>query len=498
MSLIISNRDPEKALLAEMLASDKAEFLTIYGRRRIGKTFLIREFFEKNKKVLFFKAVGLKQGTMATQLKNFVTQISTTFYNGAQLTSSKNWKEAFSLLTNAINSAQVGKRKIVLFLDELPWMATKNSNLLQNLDYFWNLHWSVNPTVKLIACGSSASWMINKIINNKGGLHNRTTRKIHLRPFTLKEIKEFLKSKKVSLSNEQITQLYMVTGGVPFYLSNITPGLSAAQIIEQLAFSPDGLLLDEFNALFSSLFDDHTIYIEMLRIIAESQAGIGQDDLLKRFEKSLQGKGGLDKLQALEDADFIISFKPHFHKKKGIYYKVIDEYTLFYFHWIEPIKETLQNRNLEKGNWLELQNTPAWNTWCGYAFEAICYKHVSAIRNTLGISPSAIANSWRYAPTPSKGSTERGAQIDLLFDRQDDTITLCEIKYTKDPFAITKDYAEILRRKMTIFKERTKTKKHLVMAMITAHGLKNNPIVLQNKTSEDLISGVVTLDDFFH
>jgi hypothetical protein len=178
-----------------------------------------------------------------------------------------------------------------------------------------------------------------------------------------------------------------------------------------------------------------------------------------------------------------------------IYYKLIDEYTLFYFYWIEPIKKTLQERSLEKGSWQELQNTPAWHSWCGYAFEAICYKHISAIRQKLGILPTAIANSWKFVP--KKNTEERGAQIDLLFDRNDNAITLCEIKYTKESFVISKDYAEVLDRKMRIFKERTKTQKQLFMAIISANGLKNNPLVIRDNAAQDLVSGVVTLDNLF-
>lgn len=490
----ILNREDESAILEETLNSDRAEFLTIYGRRRIGKTFLIREFFGNKSNIIFFKAVGLRQGSMAIQLENFITQISETFYSGARLELPKNWNDAFNILTKAIKNIS-NKKKVVLFLDELPWMATTNSRLLQNLDYYWNLHWSSFSNIKLIVCGSSASWIIKKIIKNKGGLHNRTTRQIHLSPFNLKETKIFLQNKKISLSHKQIVSLYMVTGGVPFYLLNIIPGLSVAETIEKLAFSKKSLLLGEFDDLFSSLFEKQEIYVGILRIIAQSREGIRQEDLLKKLSKSQQGEGGLDKLQALEDADFIISFKPHFHRKKGIYYKLIDEYTLFYFHWIEPMKETLQEHNLEKGNWVELQNTPAWHSWCGYAFEAICYKHLSAIRKKLGISPTAVANSWKFIP--QKDSDNRGAQIDLLFDRRDEAITLCEIKYTNEPFVISKDYAEILNRKILTFQQQTNTKKQLFMTMVSANGLKNNPVIIRDNTTQDLISDIVTLDDLF-
>lgn len=497
MNEIILNRKEEIVVLQDMLDSNRAEFLTIYGRRRIGKTFLIREFFSEravHAPIIFFKSVGLKNGTLAMQLKNFMRQMAETFYQGAQLETPKNWEEAFDRLTQAMKSISLDK-KIVLFFDELPWMATKNSQLLQYLDYYWNLHWSNQVNIKLIVCGSSASWIIKKIIKNKGGLHNRTTRQIHLSPFTLRETEIFLKARQIAWNREQIMSLYMITGGVPFYLLNIIPGLSVPEIIEKLAFSKKSLLLGEFDDLFSSLFEQPELHIKILRLIAQCREGIAQEDLLNSLDKSLQGEGGLNKLQALEDADFIIRFKPHFHQKKGIYYKLIDEYTLFYFHWIEPIKDTLQEHSLEKGNWVELQNTPTWYAWCGYSFEAICYKHLFAIRKKLKLSPTAVANSWRFSP--HKTSAERGTQIDLLFDRRDDVVTLCEIKYTREPFVISKDYAEKLCQKMTIFKKKTKTKKQLLMALISANGLKNNVTMIRDDVFQNLISSVVTLDDLF-
>ncbi len=497
MSEIILNRIEEMAVLQEMLDSERAEFLTIYGRRRIGKTFLIREFFNERAlhlPIIFFKSVGLRKGTLAMQLKNFTRQIAETFYQGAPLEIPKNWGDMFDRLTQAIDSVGCDK-KVVLFFDELPWMATKNSQLLQHLDYYWNLHWSTRSNIKFIVCGSSASWIIKKIIKDKGGLHNRTTRQIHLSPFNLKEVEIFLQARKIAWTREQITSLYMVTGGVPFYLLNIIPGLSVPETIEKLAFSKKSLLLEEFDDLFSSLFEQKDLYIKILRLIAQHREGISQEELLSKLDKSLQGEGGLDKLRALTDTDFIVRFKPHFHQKKGIYYKLVDEYTLFYFHWIEPIKETLQEYSLEPGNWVEIQNTPAWHAWCGYAFEAICYKHLSAIRKKLKLSPTAVANGWRF--NPHKTSHERGTQIDLLFDRRDDVITLCEIKYTKEPFVVSKDYTEKLCQKMTIFKEKTKTKKQLLLVLISANGLKSNVMIIQNNVLQNLISDVVTLDDLF-
>lgn len=485
MNLI--GRDKEVAILKQLLGSNKPEFLALYGRRRVGKTYLIRQFFQKQKTV-FFNVTGMKNGGMVEQLGNFAQQIGDTFYAKADITPQENWNEAFRQLTKAFDL--LGKdKKIVLFFDELPWMATKNSKLLQNLDYYWNQHWSNDKRIKLIICGSSASWIIHKIIKNKGGLHNRITKKIRLESFNLSNTKKFLRANGIKLNNQQILSLYATMGGIPYYLSAVEKGLSAAQIIEKLAFSKQAFLLEEFDNLFASLFDDGDAHAELVHIIAEQRYGIGKRKLLETMGKKAIGSSGIKKLRELEDAGFIMGFKPLYHIKKGVYYRLIDEYTLFYLRWIEPIRETLQIESLDEGNWQTMQNSPEWYNWLGYAFESICYKQLPNIRKTLKISPTAIASSWRYVPT--KGSKQRGAQIDLLFDRKDNAITICEIKYTNEPFVLTKEYVDVLQRKIAVFKEQTKTKKQIFLALISANGVKNNYY------AEDLFSGIVTLDDLF-
>ncbi len=487
MSIKLISRENEAQILQGFLDSDAAEFLALYGRRRVGKTFLVRQFF-KNKPVIFFNVTGVKNAPLREQIRHFTKEIANTFYHGAPLETRQNWDDTFQMLTEAIKKV-AGKKKIILFFDEFPWMATRNSRLLQNLDYYWNQYWSENKRIKLIICGSAASWIINKIIKSSGGLHNRITKKIRLEPFSLKETKRFLNSRRVKLNNNQVLQLYMVMGGVPYYLTHIQKGLSASQVIEQLAFSKESFLLEEFSNLFSSLFDHHEVYVEILRIVASNRYGIGKRELLDKLDKSHRGIQGIDKLLGLEESGFIKSFKPHFHKRRGIIYKVIDEYTLFYFSWIEPLKETLQEGSFDKGNWLEMQTTSKWNSWLGYAFEAICYKHISAIRRKLSISPAAIANTWRYVPKAK--SKENGAEIDLLFDRMDDSITICEIKYSNKPFVIDKQYARNLINKRDVFIKQTRTKKQLFIAMIAANGLRDNIY------ADDLMNDTVTLDDLF-
>lgn len=484
---MLIGRETEQQILIEILNSNKPEFLAIYGRRRIGKTFLVRELF-KNKNCIFLNTTGSQNGALSEQISHFTDEVSKVFYHGVAIEKCKNWDKTFKLLTEAIDTIPK-KKKIVLFFDEFPWMATPKSRLLQNLDYYWNQHWSRNNNVKLIICGSSASWIINKIINNKGGLHNRITKKIQLEPFSLKDTKRFLNAKGFKLTNKQLLHIYMVMGGVPYYLNNVSKGLSASQLIDHLAFQKNGLLFEEFENLFSSLFKEHEILVEIIRVIAEYRYGISQEELFKKIDKGLKGKRGIAKLKELENAGFILNFKPHFHEKRGIYYKLIDEYTLFYLQWIEPIKDTLLKKSLSEGYWDKVQNSVVWYSWTGLAFESICYKHLYQIGKALKLGPTAVPNAWRYVPV--KKSIESGAQIDLLFDRDDDAITICEIKCTDLPFSIDKSYAAKLNQKLNIFKKITKTNKQLFIAMISANGLKKTIY------SEDMVDGVVTLDELF-
>jgi uncharacterized protein len=483
----IIGRKEATAILNAFVNSKSPEFLALYGRRRIGKTFLIKHFF-KAKKLVFFNITGEKDAPMKKQIKHFTKQMSYIFYNGARLVSGKNWDESFEMLTEAFKS--VGKKeKIVLFFDEFPWMATQNSRLLQGLDYYWNQHWSNDDRIKLIICGSAASWIIDNIVNNKGGLHNRITRQINLEPLNLPETKQFLKEKSIVLSNKQIVDLYMSMGGVPYYLNQVEKGKSSTQVIESLAFKRNGFLLTEFNNLFASLFKNSGIYEEIIKTIASCRYGIGKRELLEKISKSLVGKGGLEKLKALKDTGFILDFKPHLHKEKGVYYKLIDNYSLFYLYWIFPVHNSLLVRGLAKGYWNKMKKSSSWYSWSGLAFEAICYEHLPQISKALDLSPTAIPTTWRYIPR--KDSKENGAQIDLLFDRDDDAITICEIKYTNKPFTITREYAEKLQKKLDTFRRVTRIKKQLFLVIISSAGVK------KNKYSDLLLSGIVTLDDLF-
>jgi AAA+ ATPase superfamily predicted ATPase len=479
-------RERETGVLKEAINSERAEFVAVWGRRRVGKTYMIEQVSEKSKGI-FFSVMGLKNGKLAEQLELFTREVSRVFYNQAPLETPRRWLDMFALLTDALQKKR-DDEPIILFLDELPWMDSRNSKLLQYLDYYWNQFWSKDKRIKLIICGSAASWMVKKVIKAKGGLHNRVTQTIRLNPFTLKETKAYLEANKIKLSLNQVLQIYMCIGGIPFYLSKLKKGLSSGQNIEQLAFVRDGFLLGEFDNLFSALFDYADSYVEVVKKLAKSRSGIGKTKLLKMLGKEFQGKKGLEVLDNLEESGFIQSFVPHFHKKQGIYYRVIDEYVMFYLTWIEPIKSTLSSSNIEAGYWLSQKNHPAWHVWVGYAFESVCYKHLSQIRKGLQIQPNAIANSWRYVPRA--GGEERGAQIDLLFDRPDGVITVCEIKYSEKPFVVDKAVVINLLNKVEVFQKKTGTNKDVFIALITSSNLK------ETQYASEYVSGHLSLENF--
>ena len=428
---------------------------------------------------------GIQKGSLKIQLKEFAKQVGETFYQGAPLIPQTNWMDAFDALTQAVNKIPKDK-KVVLFLDELPWMATPRSNLLMALEFYWNRYWAFDDRIKLIICGSATSWIIEKIINNTGGLHNRVTRTIHLKPFSLHEVENYLKSRKIRLNHRQILDLYIVLGGVPLYWSFIQKGRSAHQSIDELCFQNDGPLVKEFRRLFESLFEDAKPYVDLIRKIAKHRYGIGQTELIKK-SKLPNGGNTVKKLSQLEEAGFITSLVPYGRKDKGIYYLIDDEYSLFYLSWIEPNLKAIAKKTKNKGFWVSQATRPTWKAWSGLSFEAVCYKHIDQIREALNIDAGSIAGTWRFFPKEG----EEGAQIDLLFDRPDGSITLCELKCSDKLFVIDKVYAHELLRKTEVFRKHLKLEKQLFLAMITTFGLK------PTMYSEEIVAGEAKLDDLF-
>ncbi len=478
-------RKVESEHLRKVLSSSQSELVALYGRRRIGKTYLVRHVFQNHGLVL--EVSGLKDGTMEEQLALFTQAFQETFYKGVPVQPVKSWKMAFELFTVEVKKLKKNE-KCILFLDELPWLATPKSGLLQALDHYWNTQWSRFSNCKIILCGSAASWMLENLIHAKGGLHNRMTQRLHLQPFTLSETEAFLISRGVCLKRAQILELYMALGGVPFYLQEAKRGKSAAQIISHACFSKNGLLRDEFERLFPALFTHSEVHFSLFRKIVAHPNGISRTELIEKIE--LPSGGRLNqKINELKEAGFISSFVPYGNKRKEVFYRAIDEYCYFYLKWIAQAPSGVFTGYSER-YWEQKRGSTAWRSWSGYTFENICLKHADRIREALGIDTiSCEIGTWRYIP--KKGEKERGAQVDLLFDRSDGVITLCEIKHSEGEFVIDKAYAAELERKIEVFRKRQQTRKQIFLTLITTHG------VAKNMYSRKWVHSALTLDDLF-
>lgn len=340
---MIIGREKELETLKKVLLSEKAEFLAIYGRRRIGKTFLIHEFFKD--KGLYFEVTGSNKASKKEQLKNFARELQALFPGTYKF---EDWSDAFDALLKGIESRDPSK-KFIFFIDELPWLASAKSGFLAALDYFWNRHLSRIPNVLLIVCGSAAHWMIKKIVNDKGGLHNRLSECIRLEPFTLQETESYLAAQTVEFKRKQLVELYMAFGGVAKYLTSLPRGKSVSQIINEYCFSSSGYLFSEFSKLYDSLFDFSQNHIAVIRALAKKQHGLVRSDLLKAAKLS-PGGSSTTVLEELEESGFIMSMHGFHKQQKEKLFRLIDEYSLFYLSWIDPVKESIL-RNFDATYW---------------------------------------------------------------------------------------------------------------------------------------------------
>lgn len=480
--MALLGRKKECQFLTEVIESKKAEFIAIYGRRRVGKTFLINEFFQK--KGVYFELTGRKRATRSAQLYNFMTVFSDVFQQGDLITIPKNWDEAFHLLRCKIDALD-SEKKVILFLDELPWLSSKKSGFLEALDLFWNRYMSRKSNVIVIVCGSAAEWMIKKVVSNKSGLHNRLTRpSINLKPFNLQETEEYLIARGVCLDRKQLVDLYMVLGGVAYYLDLVPRGKSSTEIISALFFAEEAPLLREFDNLFHSLYDKADKHIQIIKALSQTVQGLTQGELFHQVKALSVGGSSVSILEELEHCGFI-SLLPEFgKKKKDTRYRLTDPFALFYLKWVEGVRKTPEFYFARK------KDSQGYRTWAGYAFENLCFQHYPQILSSLGLSVVAeLYSSWRFVP--SRHSEEKGAQIDLVIDRADACINLCEIKFYSDEFAIDKEYAKILQAKKSCFKEKTKTRKTVFLTLITPYGVKKEQNYLGS------VDGQLTLDAFF-
>ncbi len=469
-------REQEKKMFQEALKSKAPELIAVYGRRRVGKTFLIRQVLQKE---IVLEFTGTKEANLRQQLTNFIKALGKAAGNEKLYRPPDNWPEAFDLLVHYMIPTLRGGKKII-FLDEFPWINTPKSGFLSAFDHWWNSWGTKQNNLIVVICGSAAAWMIQHVVNNKGGLHNRITRKIRLLPFTLQETEAYLKERHVTLDRYQILQLFMVMGGIPHYLKEIRKGESAAQAIDRLCFSKDGILQNEFKNLYLSLFDDATRHLAVIKALSRNNSGLTRNEIIAIADLSSGGRI-TELLDELIESDFITTWLPYDKKSKETIYKLADEYSHFYIKFIE------HSRSQGNGTWLKFFNGQSWKSWSGIAFERICLKHIPQLKMALGISVVYTEESaWRYIP--KKGI---GTQIDLLIDRRDFVIHICETKYSESIFTIDKKYAADLENKRAIFRQQTKTKKALFITMVTTFGLKSN------EYASRLVQNSITMDALF-
>lgn len=467
-------RAAEVTELQRCYHSEKSEFVIIYGRRRIGKTFLVNRVYGNN---FAFYFTGMHNVSDERQLKRFAEALQT-YGKSPFLPTLHDWFEAFAALKTMLSQLPLQRRKVIFF-DEMPWIDHVGTDFVAALEDFWNGWAMQRDDIFFVACGSATSWMVENLVENQGGLHNRITSKIHLRPFTLAECEEYLRSHRCQWDRYQILQCYMYIGGIPFYLSLLDLQKSLAQNIDLLFFNKSAKLAGEFNELYHALFKNADRYVQLVRLLGERREGMTRQELLE--QSNIQGSRLTTMLDNLETSDFIMGYSHFGKKKKGVIYRLKDFYTLFYLRFIEGV------RTHDENHWTFMANTPEVTSWQGFSFELVCLQHIQQIKQALGLSAiQTYTTTWRS----NRGGTSHNTQIDMLIERADRIINLCEMKFTVNPYVITKEYAEKIRMRMAIFNDETKNRKALLPTFVTTYG------VLPNIHS-GLVQAEVKMDDLF-
>lgn len=455
---MLIGRKKQQAELLEAYHADDSKFVALYGRRRVGKTFLVKETFKDN---FTFSHSGLANASLQEQLYGWRSSLEDAglFVSATP----KHWLEAFDMLKDLIRKSNAKKK--VIFIDEMPWMDTPRSKFVTALEFFWNGWAAMRDDILLIVCGSATSWIINKIFRNHGGLHNRVNFQILLEPFTLHECEEYSEVKHLSFSRYDLLEAYMVMGGVPYYWSMLEKGKSLAQNIDTLFFSPQGMLHYEFRELYDSLFRNSDVYIDVVKVLGSKLGGMRREEIVEGL--GVTDSGNLSRiLEDLEHCGFIARTNAYGIKKYNAIYRLMDNFSLFYLKFMQ------ENKNDDPAFWSHNYTSPLRYSWCGLAFERVCFQHIPQIKQALGIS-GVLTNtySWQVKEDPVYGA---GAQIDMLIERADNTINVCEMKFSQSEFVIDKDYDAVLRHKLSRFSESISRKKALHLTMVTAYGVAHN------------------------
>jgi hypothetical protein len=466
----IIGRKEEIKLLESLKGTQKSAFVAVYGRRRVGKTYLVRNVFAGQ---FSFQITALGNVNLRAQIANFQAAVARQLPQLPQKTSVKNWFEAFLLLADCLERDTRPKK--IIFLDELPWFDYPQSGFVSALEHFWNSWASARQDIVLIVCGSAASWMVNNLINNHGGLHNRITHRLRLQPFSLTECEAFFQHKSIYFDRYQLIQLYMVMGGIPFYLEQVEGGSSAAQNIDRLCFKEDGVLRKEFENLYPALFKKSEKHLAFIEALAQKNRGLTRNELLNAVK--LPDGGAVTRiLRDLEESQFIRRYTAFGTRKYNAIYQLCDFYSLFYLRFIKESSPDDDNF------WTNSLDDPAIRAWSGLAFEQVCFAHIAFIKKALSIGG---------IQTQTSAWIGEGAQVDLIIDRRDHVINLFEIKFSINHFQIDKEYAEKLRQKVALFKTQSGTNKTIFLTLLTSHGL------VQNEYAGSVVQKALTMNDLF-
>lgn len=482
---MLIGREKEIKKLNELYHSEDAELIALYGRRRVGKTYLIDEVFRDR---LNFRHAGLspidsekenvKAHLMKDQLTHFFRSLTMQGYKGKKTPES--WLEAFYMLEDLLVEKYKDNERIVVFLDEMQWLDTPKAKFMTGFEAFWNGWACHRKNLMVIVCGSSSSWILTNIINNHGGLYGRVTFEIKLKPFTLRECEQFLTSKEICMSRYDVIQAYMMVGGIPYYLRYFNKRLSLAQNINEIFFADEAPLKDEFNRMFASLFKNAEPIKQIIKAIASKNKGITRKELSEITGVTDSGEVSRQ-LNALIAGDFIIKYKSFGDNKRDEIYKLVDPFSYFYLTFLDKSSD---NRNID---WINIEDSSRVLSWKGYAFENVCWNHIHQIKMALQIGGVSTTEAlW------SKRGDEntRGTQIDLIIVRKDNVVHMCEIKFYNDEFEVDKDYHLILERRKKILREQIPKRATIHNTLITTYGLR------KTNYFGDFVH-VVTIDQLF-
>ena len=468
-------RKRELGVIRDCMDADRSRLIVVYGRRRVGKTFLVREAFDYR---FTFTHTGLERGGYREQLSEFWNSLKRQWNADCRMPSS--WSEAFELLKDAITESKDARKTV--FIDELPWMDTRNSGFVNAVESFWNGWASARKDVVMVVCGSAAAWMSKKVLQNKGGLFNRANRTIYLEPFTLAECEAYVEAEGLVMDRKDIVSAYMVFGGAPYYWSLLDRGESLSQNIDRLFFGTRPELAEEFVRLYRSVFSNPEPYIAVVTALGRKKCGMTREEIVAAVPDAGNDGALTAVLRNLETSGFVRRYVETGNVKKGSVFQLIDNYTLFFFQFVQGYAGHDAHR------WSNMSNDQRRRTWEGLAFERVCLQHSRQIKVALGIAGVETSESaWRCA---SRDPDVRGAQIDLVIERGDRVVNLCEMKFAAEKFVIDAEYASRLREKVGAFRRETGVRGNCHLTFVTTYGLRRN-------SHSGMVQSEVTLDDLF-